>query len=129
MIRNKKLLSICLVWIIGFAVASAELVFSRAIPFKYGDQTLYDCRETFDEYWGRVYTLVIFVLTFALPLSILAFVYTTIGLRIWRNGIPGNPDKQRDENRENRKDKVNTMFFLQTVTFYFMLVHLLIILR
>jgi hypothetical protein len=90
----------------GIFIGSAQLVVTRAIPFEYGSQIMYDCREEWDDYWGRIYTLIIFVATFALPLSILIFVYSTIGYHIWRHVNPGNPDKQRDATRSYRRDKV-----------------------
>ena len=113
LIRKKKLLSIGLVWLSGICFGSVQLVFSRALPFHYDGETIYDCRETFDDYWGRVYTLIVFGATFALPLSILAFVYFSIGYRIWRNGIPGNPDQKRDVSHEHRKDKVFLKSYLE----------------
>ena len=105
LIRKKKLLGIGLIWLSGFCFGVAELIFSRAVPFQYGEQTMYDCRETFDDYWGRIYTLVIFVVTFAAPVVILIFVYSTIAYHILRHVIPGNPDCLRDENQINKKIK------------------------
>jgi len=105
-LRNNKWFSISSIWLGGVCIGGAQLIYSRAVPFTYGEQTLYDCREVWDEHWGKIYTIVIFVATFALPLSILVFVYSTIGYHVWRHVIPGNPDKQRDVSRGNRKDKV-----------------------
>ncbi len=106
-LRNNKWLLIAFLWFVGVFIGSAQLIMTRAVPFQYGSQIMYDCREEWDDYWGRIYTIVIFIVTFALPLSILIFVYTTIGFHIWRHVIPGNPDKERDVTRGNRKDKVS----------------------
>ncbi len=104
--RKNKWFSIAFLWLAGICIGSAQLVMTQAVPFQYGLQTMYDCREEWDDYWGRIYTLIIFVATFALPLSILIFVYSTIGYHTWRHVIPDNPDKQRDATRGYRRDKV-----------------------
>ncbi|XP_054162234.1 RYamide receptor-like [Oppia nitens] len=105
-LRNNKWFLISLLWLTGMLVGGAQLLYSRAVPFIYGDQLMYDCREVWDDNWGRSYTVIVFVTTFALPLSILVFVYSSIAFHIWRHVIPGNSDKQRDDTQRNRKDKI-----------------------
>ncbi|CAG2167446.1 unnamed protein product, partial [Oppiella nova] len=105
-LRSNKWFLISILWLGGMGVGAAQLVYSRALPFTYGTDNFYDCREIWDDYWGRTYTIVIFVATFALPLTILVFVYSSIGFHVWRHVIPGNEDKQRDDTQRNRKDKL-----------------------
>ena len=89
-LRNNKWLLISIIWLAGISLGSAQLVYSRALPFPYGQEILYDCREVWDDYWGRIYTIIIFIATFALPLLILIFVYSSIAFHIRRHVIPGN---------------------------------------
>ena len=105
-LRHKKWIIITILWTVGACVGGAQLVYARAVPFQYGEEVLYDCREIWNDDWGKAYTVIIFILTFALPLSILVFVYSSIGFHIWRHVIPGNSHKQRDDMQRNQKDKV-----------------------
>ena len=52
----------------------------------------------------------LFIITFGLPISILIFVYASIGLHLWRNKIPGNPEMIRDSAKWQQKIKIIKMF-------------------
>jgi hypothetical protein len=107
-LRSNKLFLIASIWLSGICIGSIQLIKTRANPRQYGGKTVYNCVENWsDEYYGRVYTLVVFVATFALPVLILLFAYSTIGFHIWRHVTPGNPDQMRDERSGSRKDKVS----------------------
>ncbi len=107
-----------MLWILAACVAMAQLFQTRAVTFEYGRNTYYDCRETWDVSSGRIYTLVIFVVTFAAPVIILIFVYTTIAYHILRHVIPGNPDCLRDENQVNRKIKARALSYLNFIIIF-----------
>ncbi len=111
-LRSNKWFLIASIWLSGVCIASAQLITMRAVPFPYNGQILYDCVEEWsDEYYGKVYTVVVFVATFALPVLILLFAYSTIAFHIWRHVTPGNPDQLRDEKSGSRKDKVSETFY------------------
>lgn len=48
----------------------------------------------------------IYLCTFAIPLSILSFLYTRIGLKLWRRQVPGNVDVNRDLTMHTMRVKV-----------------------
>ncbi len=104
-LRSHKLFVISILWFCGICFGSAQLFQTRAVRFEYDNNIYYDCREIWDVSSGRIYTIVIFVVTFAAPVIILIFVYATIAYHILRHVIPGNPDCLRDENQVNRKIK------------------------
>ncbi|CAG2117478.1 unnamed protein product, partial [Medioppia subpectinata] len=101
----------------GVAIACVQLVVVRAVPFYHRKNLYYECREDWDLESGRIYTIIIFVATFALPVAILIFVYSTIAYHVFRHVIPGNPDCRRDGNQINRKIKVIKM--LMTIVMLF----------
>jgi hypothetical protein len=84
------------------------LIKSRAVEFIYRDETLYDCRELWEgEFGGKVYTALIFIITFVIPFFALSFLYTSIGLTTFRHIVPGNADSARDHIQQQNKIKVN----------------------
>lgn len=96
---NKKRLFVAIIWMGGLLSASLEYVYSEALPFEYGHQTLYDCRERLpDSGYTRIYTVYLFTVTYALPVAILIFVYSVIGHQIWTHVTPGNAHEKRDLN-------------------------------
>jgi hypothetical protein len=114
-LREHKHFVIAMLWLLAMCAGSAQLFHTRAVKFEYGQNTYYDCRETWDVSSGRIYTLVIFVVTFAAPVIILIFVYTTIAYHILRHVIPGNPDCLRDENQVNRKIKARALSYFNFI--------------
>lgn len=77
-----------------------------AEPFQLGNDTYYDCKETWTEESGRTYTLAIFTITFALPMIILTYVYGSVAWKMFRHSTPGNADAARDEAQHIAKVKV-----------------------
>lgn len=56
----------------------------------------------------------LYLCTFAIPLSLLSYLYATIGLKLWRRRIPGNVDVNRDLSAQAKRVKVGsglTYFF------------------
>jgi hypothetical protein len=107
-IKTHKEYVITGIWITGIIFASIQLVKSRAVPFQYGAETYYDCREEWSDDEGKLYTVFIFIITFAMPAMALIFVYGSVGLTIMRHNTPGNPDSVRDVSQWNIKIKVIT---------------------
>lgn len=120
-IKTHKLTVINIIWLLGIIVGSSQLIKSRAVLFTYGSDNYYDCREDWDENEGKLYTVFIFSITFALPVSALIYVYFIVGRHIMKHSIPGNPDAHRDQAQMILKIKVNSYLFnlfLQMI-FYF----------
>ncbi|CAG2171301.1 unnamed protein product, partial [Oppiella nova] len=90
--KSHRTLVICVIWITGTAIGSTQLLISESKPFKYGDQWLYDCREIWVQgsQLGKLYTVIVFCITFILPMIVLCLVYTLMGCTLIRHHLPGN---------------------------------------
>ena len=95
-----------LIWIVAILLSTVLLFKSEAVPFKYGNETLYNCQELWNDEEGKYFTIAVFVVTFGFPILALMFVYTSIGLHIIRRTAPGNPDITRDMGQWVLKVKV-----------------------
>lgn len=51
---------------------------------------LFDCREIIPSPYDRLYTIYLFVASFGLPLVILVYVYTIIGIQVWHHMGPNS---------------------------------------
>ncbi len=80
------------------------------MPFRYRNTTYIDCREEWDEFEGKTYTGIIFLLTFMLPLIILAYTYGAIGLKLFYYKAPNN--SQPLHSQANNKSRVSFTHFL-----------------
>ena len=90
--KSHRSLIICLIWIMGVSIGSTQLFISRSNSFEYGGQQFYDCKEQWihGSESGKVYTIIVFGLTFILPMAILCLVYTLMGCTLIRHHLPGN---------------------------------------
>ncbi|CAG2177408.1 unnamed protein product [Oppiella nova] len=102
---------------VSIGIALIPYFKTEAVRFAYGNETYYDCREMWDEEAGKHYTLFIFIVTFALPISVLTFVYTSICWYILRHNTPGNPDRVRDLAQWKLKIKVVKMLITIVILF------------
>ena len=87
---------ICLIWLTAISIGSTQLFISRSNTFEYGDQLYYDCKEKWIQgsESGKIYTIIVFGLTFILPMIILCLVYTLMGFTLMRHNLPGNETTQ-----------------------------------
>lgn len=51
----------------------------------------------------------IYLCTFAIPLSLLSYLYAGIGLKLWRRRMPGNVDVNRDLTMQVKRVKVSLL--------------------
>ncbi|XP_054157285.1 neuropeptide Y receptor type 5-like [Oppia nitens] len=108
--------AITIIWIIGIALSSPLLIESRALEFKYRNKILYDCRELWDqELGGKVYTGLIFITTFIIPLIALSFLYISIGVTSATNTVPGNSN--RDHVQQQNRIKIVKMLVILVISF------------
>ena len=66
---------------------------------------------------ARDYTIALFVLLYALPLAIIAFLYTVIMLKLWRRRTPGQELTLNQENMEKTNRKVFKMLVTVVIVF------------
>ena len=116
--KSRTTLVLAMIWLFSILIASPLLFQARASPFKYGDETLYDCREVWEgELSAKIYSGFVFALTFFIPFAALSFLYGSIGITLARHRTPG------DECTENqvlthKKFKVFTYLLLFYVFTY-----------
>lgn len=56
---------------------------------------------------GSYATHSLYICTFVVPLSLLSYLYSCIGLKLWRRQMPGNVDAHRDLNMQTQRVKVS----------------------
>jgi hypothetical protein len=89
--------------------ASPLLYYARAVPFNYSGLALYDCREEWEgELSSRIYTIIIFTITFFIPFTSLTFLYGSIGIKTFRNVQPGEENTAMERIQYRIKIKVKT---------------------
>jgi len=87
--------------------ASPLLYYARAVPFNYSGLALYDCREEWEgELSSRIYTVIIFVITFIIPFTSLSFLYGSIGIKTFKKIQPGEVLTTMKKVHYKRKIKV-----------------------
>ncbi|XP_069698807.1 RYamide receptor-like [Periplaneta americana] len=106
------------IWLVAIAISAIQLRVARSERFKYGGEWHWDC----GEHWGspedgQSYTMLIFSVTFAVPLLSLAFTYTCVGRRLWLRAAPGNADPTRDLAQLRAKRKIIKMLVTIVVLF------------
>ena len=66
---------------------------------------------------SRDYTIALFVLLYALPLTVIASLYTVIMLKLWRRKAPGQELTSNQENKEKTNRKVLKMLVTVVIVF------------
>ncbi|UXI21734.1 nuclear pore complex protein Nup85 [Sarcoptes scabiei] len=105
-----------LIWSFGLLIGLYQWSNTIAKPFQVANETAYDCTEIAKDQ-SQMFTIVSFVLTFALPVSILTFVYFSMGHKIFRHSTPGNSDLVRDRQQQSSKIKIIKMLVTIVVLF------------
>ncbi len=81
---------ICTIWILSLLISSPLLYYTKAVPFNYSGLALFDCREEWEgELSSKIYTVILFVITFIVPFSSLTFFYGSIGFKTFKKVQPG----------------------------------------
>lgn len=80
------------------------------------NETDYDCSESWDPNVGRIYSTVLFLATFGIPVLLLIVFYGSIGYKLSHAHLPGNPHFERDEQRRRIRVKVSPSFSIDCKT-------------
>lgn len=96
-VKQHRTLILILVWTLGTLIGMSQLAVSETSTFVHDHQRYTSCGERWppESLAGQLYTLFIFVLTFALPMLVLCVVYTTMGCRLLRHKVPGERTQLR----------------------------------
>jgi len=114
--KTRGTITVVIIWITAIGLSSVLLVHSKAEKVPYGNGTTYyyDCHEVWpNETTEQIYTMVIFIITFALPMIILTYTYASIGWKMFKHTSPGNADAVRDEAQLVAKQKVSEQIYLR----------------
>jgi hypothetical protein len=97
--------------------ASPLLYYTRAVPFNYSGLALYDCREEWEgELSSKIYTVILFIITFIIPFISLTFLYGSIGIKTFKNIQPGEAPTAMERVQYRIKIKV---FYLYELNNFF----------
>ena len=102
------------IWIMALSVPLPVAILSRTVVINGSSHEI--CDEVWPNHQSRyIYSLVIMVLQYFLPLFVLLFTYTRIAIVIWVKKPPGEAENQRDQRLAASKRKVNfSNSFLQS---------------
>ncbi len=103
---------ICFIWILSLITASPLLYYARAVPFNYSGLALYDCREEWEgELSSKIYTVILFIITFVIPFFTLTLIYGLIGIKTFNKIQPGEALTTMERVRYRRKIKVFSFLY------------------
>nr|XP_046914637.1 QRFP-like peptide receptor [Dermatophagoides farinae] len=118
-------LVIAFIWIMSCFVASPILIATKISPVIYVNETYVECTEdwsfldpTNSHSIGTIYTIIVFVMTFILPVVALTYLYGHIGLIVYKHKFPeGNDNRVTNQNLTQTKVKVLKMLLLLVISF------------
>ncbi|XP_060583525.1 substance-K receptor-like isoform X3 [Ruditapes philippinarum] len=106
---------IVVVWICSTALSSVQFKVARASDSGRGVTQCTEHWESIDD--RKIYTVFVFVITYLIPLLILAITYSIIGILLWKRISPGNRDHARDLQQLRSKRKVVKMLIIVVAMF------------
>lgn len=108
MTKFQAKLIIALIWLVSLATPLPTALFSKLIfPYE-EDRNKIFCNED----WGKneyryYYSMLLMILQYVFPLSVLIFTYTRIALVVWGKQTPGEAEDGRDQRLAASKRKVS----------------------
>ncbi|XP_063865353.1 RYamide receptor-like isoform X2 [Scylla paramamosain] len=119
--KSRSRLVIGCIWVFSVGISIVPLVVSDAERFNWGGEWYYECKEqwprTQNEVYEKTYTVVLFVLTFALPVGGLGYTYLSIVAMMCTYRMPGNAEPSRDQHHLHAKIKMINMMIAVMVCF------------
>ncbi|XP_069124269.1 QRFP-like peptide receptor [Argopecten irradians] len=109
---------IIVIWICAFILGSVMFFVGRATEMSgFGNGTK-KCLENWPSNGARrTFTIFIFIVTYLVPLLILAITYSIVGILLWKRTAPGNKDHIRDMHRLRSKIKIVKMLVIVVAVF------------
>ncbi|KAJ8318278.1 hypothetical protein KUTeg_003369 [Tegillarca granosa] len=104
-----------IIWISSFILASVQFFVGRAVEHPDGKLR---CNENWKEQSSRrIYSILILLFTYIVPLLILSVTYSIVGILLWKRTAPGNQDYARDMHRLRSKIKIVKMLVIVVTVF------------
>lgn len=101
--REKYVISV--IWIVAFFLASVQIFVGRAVEDNGGRLRCVENWQTDES--QHIYSIIILLFTYIIPLFMLAITYAIVGIILWKRTAPGNEDYARDRLRLKSKIKVS----------------------
>lgn len=103
------------IWTVSILLSSVQLVVARAVN---SDTGALICNEMWPTKLSRrIYTVFILILTYVIPLVVIAITYAVVVFILWKRTSPGNRDQFRDYLQWRSKIKVcqlrNEKFYIR----------------
>ncbi|XP_066976401.1 uncharacterized protein [Macrobrachium rosenbergii] len=109
------------IWVFSLVISLVPLVISDTQRFDWDGEWYYECKENWphtpNELYEKTYTVLLFVLTFALPVAGLGYTYLSIVGMMCSYKMPGNAEPSRDQQHLQAKVKVINMMITVMVCF------------
>ena len=119
MTTKQAAIVIAVIWLLSLAVPLPIAILSQTVTRDYTGKPREHCEESWSDPNHRyIYSLVIMVLQYFLPLFVLTFTYTWIGIVIWVQKTPGEAQNNRDQRMAASKRKVSTRAAFITTTIH-----------
>ena len=115
MTRNVMRFAIAMTWLGALALMLPLMMATKNIHLGGGDGMI--CREYWQTMSISVYTTVLFVTTYLIPLIIIAFVYCLAGLRLCRRKLPGHQNATAQKKVQASSRRATTMLITVVVIF------------
>ena len=122
---------IFVIWVLSLAVPLPVAVVSKIVRRKDANEIIRDyCAEVWPDHthgmMRYIYSLIIMILQYFLPLLVLIFTYTIIAVVIWVKKPPGESENNRDQRMAASKRKVgHQILFLLKVTYVYLNMYIL----
>lgn len=111
MTKKTARLLVLLLWILAFIIALPSAWYSQVIYLQYTPGSHGLCIELWDDQQlQHIYSVILLLLQYFMPLLIMICVYVHIGYIIWIKPTPGEADKVRDKRIALSKRKVSFIF-------------------
>jgi len=102
------------IWALAVLVACPTLFATKISPVMYHNLTYVECIEDWSfldddrKSLGTIYTIIVFVLTFILPVVALTYLYGHIGIIVYKHQLPvGDDNRVTNQNLTQTKIKVS----------------------
>ncbi|XP_002730476.1 QRFP-like peptide receptor [Saccoglossus kowalevskii] len=121
--KNRAKYVVCLVWLVSISLSLIPLITARSRSYDLNDfvdapgDIVYFCSERIEHTAATAYELVILIITYVIPLSIISYTYYRIGRRLWGRSLPGVADRKRDLSQMRSKKKTIKMLVVIVVMF------------
>ncbi|XP_035671443.1 neuropeptide FF receptor 2-like [Branchiostoma floridae] len=100
---------IAIIWALAVIFAIPQVVVMDTRPYVSADDnsTYTLCVETWPNYFKReIYTVLLFVILYMLPLCIIGYLYLRVGFKVWCRPVPGGGERNNASRRKYRTIKM-----------------------